>query len=250
MSNPLAPPGTRPEGVRGEEEAARYVREMFAGIASRYDFLNRLLSFSFDRVWRQRTAEALAPSLASATSRALDLCCGTGDLTLELRRVSAGTVVGSDFAHPMLVRAGTKATRRGQQVTLVEADSLRLPFVDNGFDVVTAAFGFRNLANYRRGLEEMYRVLKRGGEVGILEFAVPRRGLFSQVYRFYFRHLLPWVGYAFSGARGAYSYLPDSVEKFPDCDAFSRWMEAVGFRSVKYRRWTGGTVALHEGWKA
>lgn len=248
MSEKNLPPGTRAEGVRGEEETARYVREMFARITPRYDLLNRLLSFSLDQVWRRRTAQALGAPLAAADSRALDLCCGTADLTLELRRVSAGAVVGCDFVHPMLVRAAKKAA--GRRVGLIEADALKLPFADRSFDAVAVAFGFRNLANYRRGLEEMHRVLKPGGEVAILEFALPQAGLFAALYRFYFRRLLPWIGYAVSGARTPYSYLPASVERFPDCEEFSHWMELAGFTAVSYQLWTGGTVALHQGRKS
>lgn len=243
------PPGTRPKGARGEQEAARAVQEMFARIAPRYDFLNHLLSFSRDRAWRRRTARALAPRLAAPTSCALDLCCGTADLALELAAVSRGLVVGSDFAHPMLARAAEKARAQRRPIALVAADALRLPFADQQFDLVTAAFGFRNLANYRRGLEEIHRVLKRGGEVGILEFALPRQGLYAGLYRFYFRRVLPWVGNTLSGVRGPYDYLPESVERFPNSDEFARWMEAAGFRSVTYEVWTAGAVALHRGEK-
>lgn len=248
MSQKDFPAGTRPQGTHGEEEAARTVQEMFARIAPRYDFLNHLLSLSLDRVWRRRTARALAPRLAALDSRVLDLCCGTADLTLALEQQSRGLVVGSDFAHPMLVLARKKIARQ-HGVVLVEADALRLPFADHQFDVVTAAFGFRNLANYRRGLEEIHRVLKRGGEVAILEFALPQRGLFAHLYRFYFHRVLPRVGQWVSGVPGPYSYLPASVEQFPDCDEFSRWMEAAGFHSVRYQVWTGGTVVLHQGRK-
>jgi len=249
MSRPPPLPGARPEGTSEEKQAARVVQEMFTRIAPRYDFLNHLLSLSLDRLWRRRTARALARHLAGAGSCALDLCCGTGDLALELARVSRGAVVGSDFVHPMLARAREKAARQGRRLLLVEADALELPFADAQFEVVTAAFGFRNLANYRRGLEEIYRVLKPGGEVAILEFSMPRRGLLATLYGFYFRRVLPWVGQAVSGVRGPYSYLPASVEKFPDCEEFARWLEAAGFRSVRYEQWTGGTVALHRGTK-
>ena len=241
--------GTRPEGAQDEVEAARAVRQMFAGIAPRYDFLNHLLSLNRDRVWRRRTARALAPRLEQTGSRALDLCCGTADLALELARVSRGTVVGSDFVHGMLTRAREKTRRAGMSLELVEADALNLPFGDESFDVVTAAFGFRNLANYQRGLEEILRVLKRGGEAGILEFALPQRGLFAHVYRLYFHRVLPWVGGLLSGSRATYSYLPASVQRFPDCGEFAGWMEGAGFRNVRYQLWTGGTVALYLGEK-
>jgi demethylmenaquinone methyltransferase/2-methoxy-6-polyprenyl-1,4-benzoquinol methylase len=249
MSAASFPPGTRPEGARDEQEAARAVRQMFAGIAPRYDFLNHLLSLNRDRAWRRRTARALAPRLAQPGSRALDLCCGTADLALELARVSQGSVVGSDFVHVMLVLAQQKIRRAGTSLALVEADALNLPFADGSFDVVTAAFGFRNLANYGRGLEEIRRVLKPGGEVGILEFALPERGLFAALYRFYFHRVLPWVGGLVSGSRATYTYLPASVERFPDCDGFAGWMERAGFRAVRYQLWTGGTIALYQGEK-
>jgi len=249
MSAAGLPAGTRPEGAADEAQAARRVHDMFARIAPRYDFLNHLLSFNRDRVWRRRTARALALHLQSADSRALDLCCGTADLTLELAHVSCGSVFGSDFVHPMLVRAQQKSAHARQRILLAEADALTLPFPDGSFDVVTAAFGFRNLANYRRGLEEIGRVLKRGGEVGILEFALPERGLFAQLYRVYFHRVLPWIGGLLSGAREPYSYLPASVEKFPDCPDFARWMENEGFKNVRYQLWTGGTVVLYLGEK-
>ena len=248
MSGPF--PGTRPEGARDEEEAAQSVREMFSRIAPRYDLLNRLLSLSLDRRWRRRAARALAARLAAQDSRALDLCCGTADLALELARVSGGIVIGSDFAHPMLALAHRKLARVRRPVLLVEADALRLPFPDESFDVVTAAFGFRNLANYQRGLEEIQRVLKRGGEAAILEFALPERGAFAALYRFYFRRVLPWVGRVISGVRGPYNYLPASVERFPDCDEFVAWMDAAGLRPARCERWTLGTIALYRGLKA
>ncbi len=247
MSAPGLPAGTRPEGAADEAQAARRVHDMFARIAPRYDFLNHLLSLNRDRAWRRRTAVAVASHLQSTDSRALDLCCGTADLTLELARVCRGTVLGSDFVHPMLLQAQQKAARAKKRVLLVEADALALPFPDGSFDVVTAAFGFRNLANYQRGLEEIRRVLKRGGEVGILEFTLPERGLFAQLYRVYFHRILPWIGGLLSGARAPYSYLPASVEKFPDCAEFARWMEAAGFKNVRYQLWTGGTVVLYLG---
>ncbi len=250
MNSQPFPSGTRPDGTREEQEAAQAVRRMFAGIAPRYDFLNHLLSLNRDRAWRRRTARALASRLAGAGSRAIDLCCGTADLALELRRVSQGTVVGSDFVHGMLLLAQEKIKRAETSVDLIEADALTLPFADESFDVVTAAFGFRNLANYQRGLEEIRRVLKRGGEVGILEFALPQRGLFARLYRLYFHRVLPWVGGLISGSRATYSYLPASVERFPDCDGFARWMEGAGFRNVRYHLWTGGTVALYLGEKS
>jgi demethylmenaquinone methyltransferase/2-methoxy-6-polyprenyl-1,4-benzoquinol methylase len=129
-----------------------------------------------------------------------------------------------------------------------------MPFPDEHFDVVTAAFGFRNLANYRKGLDEIYRLLRPGGRMGILEFSMPERGFFGALYRFYFQSILPRVGNLVASRAGRierpYTYLPSSVVKFPSCDGFAQWMEEAGFRNVRYARWTGGVVALHEGEKA
>jgi demethylmenaquinone methyltransferase/2-methoxy-6-polyprenyl-1,4-benzoquinol methylase len=222
---------------------------MFSRIAPSYDLLNRLLSVGFDQRWRRRTAGLVAPRLTSSEFQALDLCCGTGDLALELARISRGKVVGADFASPMLVRTQRKAVEKKVSLLLLEADALNLPFKEDSFAVVTAEFGFRNLADYKRGLAEMLRVLTPGGEVDILEFALPRWQPFAGLYRFYFRHLLPLIGRLVSGVKGPYSYLPSSVERFPDCEEFSEWMRECGFVDVRYNLWTGGAVALHRGIK-
>jgi len=239
--------GTRPEGTETETAASATINRIFAAVAPRYDFLNHLLSFGFDRRWRRRTAARLSATLAHPDARALDLCAGTGDLALEIARVTPGIVWASDFCHPMLQLAQAKARRDSRRLQLLGADTLRLPFAEGTFDVVSAAFGFRNLANYRRGLEEMRRVLKPRGVVAILEFSLPQSGLVREIYRFYFRRILPRLGNWLSGVQGPYSYLPASVELFPDCDEFAEWMRAAGFGEVRYERWTGGTVALHTG---
>jgi len=244
-------PGTRPQGAQDEPQAAARVREMFGRIAPRYDFLNHLLSFSLDRVWRRRTARRFRHILSRPGARVLDLCCGTGDLALALARARSeesgkqGTVVlGADFVHEMLVHARRKGPSR-TAVHYLEADALSLPFADASFDLVTAAFGFRNLANYRHGLEEIRRVLRPGGEVGILEFSEPRGALIGPLYRFYFTKILPRVAGAISSNAEAYSYLPSSVAKFPIEKELAGLMGAVGFDAVSYQLWTGGIVALH-----
>jgi demethylmenaquinone methyltransferase/2-methoxy-6-polyprenyl-1,4-benzoquinol methylase len=256
---PPVVPGSRPEGARDEREAGARVREMFGHIAPRYDFLNHFLSLSFDRLWRQRTARRFSAILARADARVLDLCCGTGDLafalsrrTDEIRRESAarGLIVGSDFAIPMVELAGGKGRAAECPPTFLAGDALSLPFADGSFDLVTAGFGFRNLANYERGLREIARVLKPGGEVGILEFSDPRNGLGAAAFRFYFRHILPRIGAAISGDSMAYSYLPSSVSKFPPPDELARWMEYAGFADVKFSLWNFGSVALHTGRKS
>jgi demethylmenaquinone methyltransferase/2-methoxy-6-polyprenyl-1,4-benzoquinol methylase len=240
-------PGARPEGAEDEREAAAHVREMFGRIVPRYDFLNHLLSFSLDRVWRRRTAHRFRHVLVRRGARVLDLCCGTGDLAVALRRKagpSGARILGADFVHEMLVHARRKALPRAAAL-YVEADALSLPFADASFDLVTAAFGFRNLANYRRGLEEIRRVLRPGGEVGILEFSEPRGALIGPLYRFYFTQILPRVGGAISGNAEAYFYLPSSVVKFPLEEELVELMRVVGFDDAAYQSWTGGIVALH-----
>lgn len=251
-AKPVAP-GARPDGATGEQEASARVREMFGGIAPRYDLLNHVLSLSLDRLWRRRVARRFRKVLERADVRALDVCCGTGDLTLALARRGSASVIGSDFAHPMLVRAGQKtpsATKAGGNLAgYIEADALALPFADASFDLVTAAFGFRNLANYNRGLREFYRVLRPGGQIGILEFSEPQGAIFGPLYRFYFRRILPRIGGAISGSNFAYSYLPNSVGRFPSPKELAQRMEAAGFSKPKYELWSGGSVALHRATK-
>jgi demethylmenaquinone methyltransferase/2-methoxy-6-polyprenyl-1,4-benzoquinol methylase len=245
-------PGTRPEGVRDETEAAANVREMFGRIAPRYDLLNHLLSLDIDKLWRRRVARTFSAVLHDANARVLDLCCGTGDLAFSFRREasSGAEITASDFAPEMLVRARAKAAATGAAVEFIEADALRLPFAGESFDLVSCAFGFRNLANYERGLQEILRVLKPGGAAGILEFAEPPGEVFGTFYRFYFRHVLPFLGGIISGNTSAYSYLPSSVSKFPSPEDLRSQFERAGFIDVHFERWTGGIVTLHTGTKS
>src|SRR5215472_3058448 len=158
--------GTTPRGVQGETEASRWVREMFGRVAPRYDLLNHLLSFNLDKRWRKRLVERVTPKLLK-DARVLDLCCGTADVLLSVGQASA-CLFGSDFCHPMLVEAKRKVEAHHLKAPLFEADALALPIADNSFDVITIAFGFRNLANYEDGLKELRRVLKPGGMLAIL----------------------------------------------------------------------------------
>lgn len=245
--------GTRPEGAVNEADASRKVREMFTQIAPRYDLLNHLLSFELDRLWRARAAKCLRPILERSDALVLDLCCGTGDLAFALARVGKARILGADFAHTMLVRA--KAKSRSQFSTdgawaaapmpFLEADALGLPFADASFDLVTSAFGFRNLANYESGLGEIYRVLKPGGTIAILEFAEPPQGFPGNLYRWYFTKVLPRVGWLISGHHSAYTYLPKSVARFFRAPEVAALLRSVGYHSVDYRVWTLGAVALH-----
>lgn len=239
--------GATPPGAAGEGEAARWVRGMFARVTPRYDLLNHLLSFNVDRYWRARAAARLRGRLRQPEARVMDLCCGTGDLAAALERIRGGPVFGSDFCHPMLQTARRKFRRRGLRSEVVEADALRLPVASGSLDVVTVAFGFRNLANYRAGLAEMRRVLKPGGVAAILEFSRPPNPLFAALYRFYSRHVLPRLGALVSGSRDAYQYLPDSVRKFPLPEELAAEMLQEGFAEVEFERLTGGIVALHLG---
>src|SRR5437870_3289225 len=219
---------------------------MFTSIAPRYDLLNHLLSFNVDRLWRRTTAKTFAHILRRPHSQVLDLCCGTGDLSLALRRQAAradAKIIGADFSHAMLQRAAVKAV--GPTLRWIEADALSLPFPESSFDLVTCAFGFRNLANYEAGLREILRVLKPGGIIAILEFTEPPEGLLGDFYRWYFCKVLPKIGGLISGDQAAYKYLPKSVARFFRPPELAALMDAVGYKSVDYRAWTLGTVALH-----
>ncbi|MGC9970822.1 MAG: bifunctional demethylmenaquinone methyltransferase/2-methoxy-6-polyprenyl-1,4-benzoquinol methylase UbiE [Bryobacteraceae bacterium] len=241
--------GTTPPGARSEPEAARWVRGMFARVARRYDFLNHLLSLNVDRHWRARAVRRLRPILGRPGALVLDICCGTGDLLLALEAERGGAVVGSDFCHAMLIEAQRKIAHRHSRSALVEADALSLPFPDGSLDLVTAAFGFRNLANYEQGLREMRRVLKPGGAAAILEFSQPKNPFFAAVYGFYSGRVLPVIGGLISGDRSAYRYLPESVRRFPPPEELAAVMRAAGFARVEYERMTGGIVSLHVGYQ-
>jgi demethylmenaquinone methyltransferase/2-methoxy-6-polyprenyl-1,4-benzoquinol methylase len=217
---------------------------MFGRIAPRYDLLNHLLSMNIDRYWRARTVARVAPILAQPGARVLDVCCGTGDLTLALNsRSRSAQIFGSDFCHPMLEKANGK-TANGRWF---EADALQLPIDDASLDLVTVAFGFRNLANYRGGLLELGRILKPGGTLAILEFSTPANALLAGLYSFYSRTIVPALGGMLSGSKDAYTYLPESVRKFPDAEGLANQMRDAGFANVRFERMTAGIVALHLG---
>ena len=239
--------GTTPEGARTEEQAARWVRGMFSSIAPRYDLLNHLLSLNIDRYWRARTVRRVAPILMRADAAVLDLCCGTGDLMLALEAKRGARVYGSDFCHPMLVAAQAKVGKRHFGSVLFEADALRLPLADHSLDLITVAFGFRNLANYEQGVREFARVLRSGGTLAILEFSQPRNALLSALYNLYSAKILPAIGGLISGSPDAYTYLPESVRKFPGALELAQMMRRNGFAEVEHESLTGGIVALHIG---
>ena len=244
------PLGTTPPGTSGEQQAAQWVQRMFADIAPRYDFINHLLSFTIDRGWRKALRTRLAPLLNRPDLKILDLCCGTGDVLLDLQNVAAAPVMGADFCHQMLLSTQAKAARRGRQALLFEADALRLPVRDASLDAISIAFGFRNLANYTAGLAELHRVLKPGGLLAILEFSHPKSLAVRTGYGFYSRVLLPVIGSLISGSREAYTYLPDSIGKFPPAPQLRDMMEAAGFTNASFDLLTGGIAALHVGAKS
>ncbi|HVW87409.1 MAG TPA: bifunctional demethylmenaquinone methyltransferase/2-methoxy-6-polyprenyl-1,4-benzoquinol methylase UbiE [Bryobacteraceae bacterium] len=239
--------GTTPEGARSEQEASRWVRSMFGRVAPRYDLANHLLSANIDRYWRSHTVRKILDILQRRDSRVMDLACGTGDLLMALERAAGRKLIGSDFCHPMLEGARAKLEHAALRSSLVEADALMLPMRDASLDLITIAFGFRNLANYRAGLIEMRRVLRPGGALAILEFSQPPNKTFAALYNWYSRRVLPLIGGALSGAPEAYKYLPESVRKFPDAENLASMMRETGFATVDWEYLTFGIVALHIG---
>jgi demethylmenaquinone methyltransferase/2-methoxy-6-polyprenyl-1,4-benzoquinol methylase len=222
---------------------------MFSDIAPRYDLLNHLLSFNVDRGWRKTLLRRIAPILRRPDSVVLDVCCGTGDVLIDLQNVSANPVLGADFCHPMLVTAMHKVRKLRCTPALFEADALELPLPANSLDAITIAFGFRNLADYRAGLAEFQRVLKPAGVLAILEFSHPP-GLFMRTaYGLYAKVVLPLIGGLVSGSRAAYSYLPESVAKFPRAEELRGMFEQQGFVNTQFELLTGGIAALHTGEK-
>jgi demethylmenaquinone methyltransferase/2-methoxy-6-polyprenyl-1,4-benzoquinol methylase len=240
--------GASPSGAKDRQQAATAVREMFTSIAPRYDLLNHLLSFNIDRLWWRRAARTFRHILQRPGTHALDLCCGTGDMAFALLRASGrkAEIVGADFSHAMLVRAAHKS--RGTSLRWLEADALRLPLPDGSFDLVTSAFGFRNLADYDAGLREIFRVLRPGGEAGILDFGEPS-GMIGRVYRVYFKRVLPVVGTLISGVKGPYAYLPASVERFPSPSEMLGRMRAAGLSEVTWTPYAFGIAGLYRGKK-
>lgn len=229
-----------------QTEHARRVRSMFAGIADHYDLLNHLLSGNTDKRWRGLVAKRMQQAIASDNARLLDVACGTGDLALVLSGRGNARIVAIDFCRPMLTIAARKA-RGATRISFLEGDALRLPFVDESFDAATIAFGLRNLASVEDGLRELRRILKTGGQLAVLEFSKPLVPGFRELFQFYFTHVLPRIGGFFSGSRGAYEYLPDSVSRFPDQKRLAEMMRQVGFEKVDYENLTGGIAALHVG---
>ena len=242
--------GAAPEGATDTTSAGRAVREMFTSIAPRYDLLNHVLSLNVDRMWWRRTARAFRHILQRDDARVLDLCCGTGDMAFALRRQASNAraqIVGADFSHTMLQRAAAKSAG-SLAPGWIEADALNLPLPSDHFDLVTSAFGFRNLADYDAGLREIFRVLRPHGECGILDFGEPK-GLLGSLYRIYFKQVLPRIGTLISGVRGPYAYLPASVERFPAPEEMLVRMQRAGFVEINWTPYTFGIAGLYRGKK-
>lgn len=237
--------------IRQVDKSGARVRRMFGQIADRYDFLNHLLSLNTDRYWRWRAVRRVPVAEGDAV---LDVCTGTGDLALAFHRHSGGKarVVGADFCHQMLVIGSDKGKRAGAdgQITWVEADSQQLPFPDNSFQVVSVAFGLRNISDTDSGLREMTRVCSVGGTVVILEFSLPRFPPLRAAYGAYFRHVLPRVGQLLArNQEEAYNYLPASVGQFPQGETLAGRMRHAGLGSVRWHSLTFGVATLYLGKK-
>ena len=239
---------TRAENSRDLERELAHsaaVRQMFAGIARRYDLLNHVMSANFDKSWRRKVRAAIADILEREDAASVDVACGTGDLTLILKRGARANVFGTDFCRPMLELAESKSAAASLGIPFFEADAMQLPVSDESFEAATIAFGLRNLPNVEHGLRELHRILKSKGKLVILEFSTPYVPGFRQLFNFYFHRVLPMIGGAVSGSRAAYTYLPGSVAKFLDAKELANLLEDVGFTNVEFNKMTGGIVAIH-----
>lgn len=233
-------------GTATNTEHARRVREMFEGIAGRYDLLNHVLSVNIDKRWRRVLTKRLSAGI-DVGQLVLDVACGTGDLAFDLHQAGCTRVMGLDFCRPMLEVAKSKASEKNITLPLIEGDALSLPFPDGSFAVVTIGFGLRNLSSVKQGLKELRRVLKPGGQLAVLEFSKPVVPILSSLFGVYFSKVLPFLGGLISGSRSAYEYLPDSVRRFPDQKQLAALMRDAGFTEVSFENLSGGIAALHFG---
>jgi demethylmenaquinone methyltransferase/2-methoxy-6-polyprenyl-1,4-benzoquinol methylase len=244
--------GARPAGAEDEAGAAQAVRQMFDSIAPRYDLLNHVLSASVDRLWWWQTARRFRTILANPDAVVLDICCGTGHMTSALlkgRPRGSRPVLAADFAREMLRRGTRKFAPQkpgAPYAVALEADALHLPLPSASVDLIVTAFGFRNLANYEAGLREFNRVLKPGGQLGILDFSEPG-GLMGKAYAVYFHRVLPAIGRLIAGKDGPYSYLPASVDKFPAPPEMLALMRSTGYDNCAWRPYTFGIAGLYTG---
>ncbi|GGG82447.1 bifunctional demethylmenaquinone methyltransferase/2-methoxy-6-polyprenyl-1,4-benzoquinol methylase UbiE [Edaphobacter dinghuensis] len=243
--------GARPTGTTTDQDAAANVQQMFDTIAPKYDLLNHVLSVGIDRWWWSRAARTFRPILQRPEAVALDLCCGTGDMTLALlkhrpKTGSEAPILAVDFSHQMLSRGAEKFAPHN--IIPIEADALHLPIADNSVDLITSAFGFRNLSNYEAGLAELHRILRPGGQIGILDFNQPT-GLTGALYNLYFKQILPRFGGLISGDPAAYTYLPNSVARFPSPSRMIELIANAGFINATWTSYTFGTAGLYRATK-
>ena len=236
------------KGISGP--SAEQVERMFDSISKHYDYLNHLLSLGTDRRWRRRAVKIIAEHARPRTI--LDMATGTGDLAIEALRLRADKITGIDLSAGMLEEGRRKIEKKGycDRIELLRGDAVRSAFEANTFDVVMSAFGVRNFGNTLAGLTEMYRVIKPGGMIMVLEFSRPAWFPLKQIYGLYFRWILPRIGRKVSGDPAAYTYLPDSVMSFPDNERFLHLLTSAGFRDVKQKRLTGGIASIYTGFKS
>ncbi|MFT2011146.1 bifunctional demethylmenaquinone methyltransferase/2-methoxy-6-polyprenyl-1,4-benzoquinol methylase UbiE [Pontibacter sp. 13R65] len=230
------------------ENKKSQVAQMFNNIAGKYDFLNHFLSAGIDIIWRKKAVKLLAPSKPKLI---LDIATGTGDFALEALSLQPDNIIGVDISEGMMAVGREKIKRKGLQhkIELLYGDSEALPFEDNTFDAITVAFGVRNFENLAKGLSEMHRVLKPGGTAVVLEFSKPKAFPMKQLYQFYFKNILPVVGKFVSKDRAAYTYLPESVQAFPDGQEFISIYQQVGFKSTQWHSLTFGISSIYTGKK-
>jgi demethylmenaquinone methyltransferase/2-methoxy-6-polyprenyl-1,4-benzoquinol methylase len=254
--------GAKPAGATDEATAARAVQQMFDSIAPRYDLLNHVLSANIDRLWWAKTARRFKPILAQPDASILDICCGTGDMTMALlkhRPAGSRPILAADFSRGMLARAAQKFSNQKLNpgssspakpfAIALEADALHLPLRPESLDLIVTAFGFRNLSNYQAGLREFARVLKPGAQLGILDFSEPG-GLLGKAYAVYFRRVLPAIGRVIAGKDGPYAYLPASVQKFPPPAEILDLMRGVGYTNCAWQPYTFGIAGLYTATRA
>jgi len=237
--------GAKPQGAIDEASAAEAVRQMFDAIAPRYDLLNHVLSANVDRLWWRRAARRFSATLSNPDAAVLDICCGTGDMTMALlkhRPPGSRPILAADFSRAMLSRGAKKFQQSG--AFPLEADALHLPLRTASLDLIVSAFGFRNLANYEAGLREFHRVLKPGGQLGILEFSEPG-GFIGKAYAVYFRRVLPAIGRVVCGNAGAYNYLPASVGNFPPPTEMLGLMATANYTECSWAPYTFGIAGLY-----
>lgn len=231
-----------------QKSKKQQVEDMFDNISGKYDFLNHFLSLNLDKVWRKKAISCLKNSPVSSL---LDVATGTGDMITPALKLNPSRIVGIDLSEGMLSHARKKfpSEINGTAISFRKGDSENLPFDDNEFDAETVAFGVRNFENTLKGLSEMYRVLKPGGKVVVLEFSRPATFPFRNIYQFYFKNLLPLFGRLVSKDKEAYTYLPQSVNSFPEREDFAGIMKNAGFRECNYKTLTFGVVAIYTGIK-